>query len=128
MVKESFKEIKRVVSTETLLNYSGCKIPFTVHTYYSDKVLGSRISHNRRLRTENGGKPHEGRQSQNSVRKSLWYPSKGGKRRRAVEYGGWGGASRWMVAPRPGKLGGRSRCKDRVKRCQRVKGGGGYRS
>ena len=30
----------------------------------------------------------------------------------------------WMVAPRPGKLGGRSGCKKRVNHCQRVKYGG----
>ena len=36
-----FKKIKRMVSAETLLNYPDWKIPFTVHTYASDKQLGS---------------------------------------------------------------------------------------
>ena len=41
-----FKEIKRMVSSETLSSYPDWKISFTVHTYASDKKLGAVISHN----------------------------------------------------------------------------------
>ena len=44
-LEESFKEIGRMVSAETLLNYPDWKIPFTVHTYDSDKQLGGFIIH-----------------------------------------------------------------------------------
>ena len=33
-----------MVSSETLMNYSDWEIPFTVHTYSSDKQLGTVIS------------------------------------------------------------------------------------
>ena len=43
-----------------------------------------------------------------------------------VSSGDWwmGEPSMWMVAPRPGKWGGRSRRKERMNQCQRVKDGG----
>ena len=40
----SFKELRRMVSAETLLSYPDLKLPFTVHTDASDKQLGSIIS------------------------------------------------------------------------------------
>ena len=40
------KELKRMVSVETLLSYPDCKIPFTVHTGASNKQLGYFISQN----------------------------------------------------------------------------------
>ena len=42
-LEESFKEIKRMVSSETLLKYLGWKYDLYVHTYDSDKYLGSVI-------------------------------------------------------------------------------------
>ena len=42
----SLKELKCMVSAEILLNYPGCKLPFTVHTDVSDKQLGDVISYN----------------------------------------------------------------------------------
>ena len=42
-LEDSFKEIKRMVSTETLLNYTDWKITFTLHTYASYKHLGAVI-------------------------------------------------------------------------------------
>ena len=42
----SFKELKSIVSMETLLSYSYWKIPFTVHTDAYDKQIGSAISQN----------------------------------------------------------------------------------
>ena len=41
-----FREIKRIVYAETLLNYPDCKILFTVYTDASDKQLGAVISQN----------------------------------------------------------------------------------
>ena len=35
-----------MVSSETLLSYPYCKLPFTVQTYTSDKQLGAVISQN----------------------------------------------------------------------------------
>ena len=43
-LESSFKEIKRMVSAETLLSYPYWKIPFTVHTDASDKQLCDVIS------------------------------------------------------------------------------------
>ena len=45
----SFKELKRMVSVETLLSYPYWKLPFTVHTDASDKQLGSVIIKNNKL-------------------------------------------------------------------------------
>ena len=45
-LEDSFKELKRVVSAETLLSYTYWKIPFTVNTDASDKHAGSVISQN----------------------------------------------------------------------------------
>ena len=45
-LESSFKELKRVVSAETLLSYPDCKLSFTVHTDGSDKQLGAVISQN----------------------------------------------------------------------------------
>ena len=42
----SFKELKRMVSAETLLSYPDWKLLFTVHTDASDKQLGAVISQN----------------------------------------------------------------------------------
>ena len=42
----SFKEIKCMISANTLSSYPDWKIPFTVHTYDSDKQLGDVISDN----------------------------------------------------------------------------------
>ena len=41
-----FKELKHMVSDETLLSYTYWKTTFTVHTYDSDKKLGDVISLN----------------------------------------------------------------------------------
>ena len=41
-----FKELKHMVSAETLISYPDCKLPFTVHTGAYDKQLGAVISHN----------------------------------------------------------------------------------
>ena len=41
-----FKELKRMVSSETLFNYTYWTINFTVHTYASDKQLGAVNIHN----------------------------------------------------------------------------------
>ena len=46
----SFKELKRMVSAETLISYPDCKIPFKFHTDASDKQLGAVISnHNKHI-------------------------------------------------------------------------------
>ena len=45
-LESSFKELKCMVSAETLLIYIDWKLPFTVHTDASDKKLGAVISHN----------------------------------------------------------------------------------
>ena len=45
-LESSFKELKHVVSSETLLSYPYCTIPFTVHTDVSDKQLDSVIIQN----------------------------------------------------------------------------------
>ena len=45
-LESSVKELKRMVSTETLLSYPDWKLPFTVHTDASDKQLGAVISQN----------------------------------------------------------------------------------
>ena len=42
----SFRELKRMVSVETLLGYTYWKLPFTVHTDVYDKHLGDDISQN----------------------------------------------------------------------------------
>ena len=47
-LEESFKKIKCMVSTETLLGYTDCTIPFTVHTNTSDKQFCAIISKNNR--------------------------------------------------------------------------------
>ena len=41
-----FKELKRMVSAETLLSYPDWKLSITVHTYTSDKQLGAVINQN----------------------------------------------------------------------------------
>ena len=43
-LESPFKELKLMVSTETLLSYTDCNISFTVHTDASDKNLGAVIS------------------------------------------------------------------------------------
>ena len=45
-IEDSFKELKRMVSDETLLSYPDWNITFVVHTNYSDKQLGYVISQN----------------------------------------------------------------------------------
>ena len=45
-LEDSFKELKFVVSAETLLSYPYKKINFVVHTHVSDKQLVSVINHN----------------------------------------------------------------------------------
>ena len=47
-LESSFKEIKCMVSAETLLSYPNWKLPFTVHTDAYDKQLGAVISQNNR--------------------------------------------------------------------------------
>ena len=41
-----FKDLKRMVSIETLMSYPDWKLPFTFHTNASDKHLGAVISQN----------------------------------------------------------------------------------
>ena len=45
----SSKELRRMVSDETLLNYPDWKIPFTVHTDVYDKQLGAVISQSNKI-------------------------------------------------------------------------------
>ena len=45
-LERSFKELKYMVSSDTLLSYPYCTIPFTVHDDASDKQVGAVISHN----------------------------------------------------------------------------------
>ena len=45
-IESSFKELKHIVSDETLLSYPDCIIPFIVQTNASDKQLGDFISQN----------------------------------------------------------------------------------
>ena len=45
-LESSFKELKCMVSMETLLSDIYCKLPFPVHTGASDKQLGAIISQN----------------------------------------------------------------------------------
>ena len=45
-MEDSIKELKRMVSAETLLNYLDLKIIFNVHTYTYDKYLGDVTSNN----------------------------------------------------------------------------------
>ena len=45
-LESSFKELKRMVSAETLLSYPDWKMTFTVHTDASDKQLGAVVSQN----------------------------------------------------------------------------------
>ena len=45
-LESSFKELKRMVSAETLMIYPYCKLIFTVHTDASDKQLGAVFSQN----------------------------------------------------------------------------------
>ena len=45
-LEDSFKELKCMVSSETLLSYPYWKIPSPVHTDASDKHLGDVISQN----------------------------------------------------------------------------------
>ena len=45
-LEDSFKELKHMVSVETLLGYTDWTITFTVYTYASDKQLGDVISQN----------------------------------------------------------------------------------
>ena len=42
----TLRDLKHMVSAETLLNYPDQEIPFTVHTYESDEKLGTSISQN----------------------------------------------------------------------------------
>ena len=44
--KKSFKQVKRMVSAETLLSYPDWKLSFTVHTDASDKQLDDVINQN----------------------------------------------------------------------------------
>ena len=44
-LESSFRELKRMVSAETLLSHTYWKLPFTVHTDASDKQLGTIICH-----------------------------------------------------------------------------------
>ena len=43
-LESSFKELKNMVSAETLLSYPNWKLPFTVHNDASDEQLGVVIS------------------------------------------------------------------------------------
>ena len=45
-LEDSFKGINRMVSSETLLSYPDCTIPFTFHADACDKQLGAVISQN----------------------------------------------------------------------------------
>ena len=45
-LEDYFKEIKRMVSDDNLLSYADWTIPFTGHTYASDKKLVAVISQN----------------------------------------------------------------------------------
>ena len=45
-LESPFKELKRMLSADTLLIYPDWKLPFTVHTDASDKQLGAVISQN----------------------------------------------------------------------------------
>ena len=45
-LERSFKELNRMVSSETLLSDPDWKMPFTVHTNAYDKQLGAVISQN----------------------------------------------------------------------------------
>ena len=45
-LEDPLKELKRMVSSETLFSYPDWTIPFTVHTDASEKHLGAAISHN----------------------------------------------------------------------------------
>ena len=47
-LESSFKELKCMVSAETLLSYPGWKLTFSVHTDTSDKNLGSVIRKNKK--------------------------------------------------------------------------------
>ena len=47
-LESSFKELKHMVSAETLLIYSDWTTSFSVHTDASDKQLGSVIIHNKK--------------------------------------------------------------------------------
>ena len=38
-----------MVSADTLISYTDCKLPFKVHTYAYDKQLGAVISHDNKL-------------------------------------------------------------------------------
>ena len=56
------------------------------------------------------------------LRKEILGTSQQGRKYQTISGGRRVGApSRWMVAPRPGDLGGVGRCKDRAKRHRRVK-------
>ena len=46
VLENSFKEIKRMVSAKKLMSDPDWKMPFTVHTYVSDKQLGAVIIKN----------------------------------------------------------------------------------
>ena len=46
MLDDSSKELRHMVSDETLLNYTDWKVPFNVHTDASDKQLGAITSQN----------------------------------------------------------------------------------
>ena len=45
-IEEYFVDLKMIVSEEKLLNYQYWTIPFTIHTFASDKYLGAVISQN----------------------------------------------------------------------------------
>ena len=47
-LESSFQELKGMVSSETLISYPDWKLPFTVHTYASDKQLGGFIIQNKK--------------------------------------------------------------------------------
>ena len=47
-LESSFKELKRMISAETLISDPDWKMPFTVHTDASDKQLGAVFSQNKK--------------------------------------------------------------------------------
>ena len=45
-LEQAFNDMKKMICDETILNYPDWEIPFTIHTYASDKHLGAVISQN----------------------------------------------------------------------------------